>query len=588
MSKIIKRTLTVFSVFFILMISSFYTANAANPCRVSFSDPSCTVGSNVTVSVSVAGSVAAADINLVYNTDLLEFVSVSGGFSSGGNGAVRLYNMYNSGSGNMSFSITFRARAAGTASITVASYDIVDGNADPMDVTVGSSTITIANLSGDSSLSSLTISPGALSPAFSPSTTNYSVSVSNSVTSITVSAIPANSQARASVSGGSSLSVGRNTITVTVTAGNGTTTNYYITVTRAAAAGGSVTPPNTGTSSETSSSEEATIHYAEFADGTRLEVGGFTDDQVPRGFEIISFNYDGEEILAISHDGQEGVALYLLGDETHPSGFYFYDQEDNTVYPMTTFSSSSGYIIVNFPSDFEIPEGYSAATVTINDSSVNVFAPDGTENPTHYLLCAINSEGVKNVYLYDISENTLQRYGFAFGEDGLPVFNSSEDENTSSSEEPADDTENEAEPILPALALSFLPDALSDVGLLQHIIIAFLLLILVMIVIIIVFGIKNRRLKNDFSMFIIGEHDDSGETDPVPEDFMSPGEINLSASAELNGSDENISTGNFYTEYHEALTSDDVSEVSNTAKAQETTDDDTSGNSGSPNVDDKK
>ena len=99
--------------------AAYLPANAANACRISFSDPSCTVGSNVTVSVAVTGSVAAADINLVYSTDYLEFVSVSGGSSSGGGGSVRLYDYYSSGSGNMNFSITVRARAAGTGTVTV-------------------------------------------------------------------------------------------------------------------------------------------------------------------------------------------------------------------------------------------------------------------------------------------------------------------------------------------------------------------------------------------------------------------------------------------------------------------------------------
>ncbi|MGO8683096.1 MAG: cadherin-like beta sandwich domain-containing protein, partial [Thermoleophilia bacterium] len=90
-------------------------------------------------------------------------------------------------------------------------------------------------------LSSLTVSAGTLSPAFSAGTQSYSDSVANSVASITVTPTTNDSQATyvlqvggATVSNPIALSVGANVIDVVVTAQNGASETYVVTVTRAA------------------------------------------------------------------------------------------------------------------------------------------------------------------------------------------------------------------------------------------------------------------------------------------------------------------------------------------------------------------
>ncbi|RYD94909.1 MAG: hypothetical protein EOP54_16700, partial [Sphingobacteriales bacterium] len=105
----------------------------------------------------------------------------------------------------------------------------------------GSSTVTIHVRSNNADLSALAVNAGALSPAFSAGTTDYTVTVVNAVTSIKIT--PTVSQAGAKVSvdnneiaSGSgydvSLSDGDNSITVQVTAEDETTKDYYLTVTR--------------------------------------------------------------------------------------------------------------------------------------------------------------------------------------------------------------------------------------------------------------------------------------------------------------------------------------------------------------------
>ncbi|MDQ0438692.1 hypothetical protein QO014_003087 [Kaistia dalseonensis] len=117
-------------------------------------------------------------------------------------------------------------------------------------VTIETYTVTVnraAPASTDATLSSLSLSAGALEPAFASSTTSYSIDVPNETATTTVSPTATDAGATITVngtpvtSGGSSgaidLDVGANTITVAVTAEDGVTIETYtVTVNRAAPA----------------------------------------------------------------------------------------------------------------------------------------------------------------------------------------------------------------------------------------------------------------------------------------------------------------------------------------------------------------
>jgi len=151
-----------------------------------------------------------------------------------------------------------------TATVMVNGVTVTSGaTSNPIPLSPGSNTIIITvtaqngltkltykitvegPLSGISTLSSLTISAGTLSPVFSGSTTSYTDNVTNIVSSVTVT--PATTDPNATVtvngtavtsgtvSGNIALAVGNTVIPTIVTAQDGvTTTTYTITVTRAA------------------------------------------------------------------------------------------------------------------------------------------------------------------------------------------------------------------------------------------------------------------------------------------------------------------------------------------------------------------
>jgi len=90
-----------------------------------------------------------------------------------------------------------------------------------------------APLSADATLKSLSVSGQTLSPSFTPSETSYSVGeIPFSSDSISVSTVCNDAGANAKVAGATGLSVGSNTVKVTVTAPSGDTKVYTITVTR--------------------------------------------------------------------------------------------------------------------------------------------------------------------------------------------------------------------------------------------------------------------------------------------------------------------------------------------------------------------
>ncbi len=134
-------------------------------------------------------------------------------------------------------------------------------------ITTSTYTVTVTRAaSSDATLSALSLSTGTLSPTFTSGTTSYTATVANSVTSITV--MPTRTQANATItvngtsvnsgsaSGAISLTVGSNTITVIVTAQDGTTSTYTVSVTRLAiiinTANVTITAPAVGAAPQTS------------------------------------------------------------------------------------------------------------------------------------------------------------------------------------------------------------------------------------------------------------------------------------------------------------------------------------------------
>ena len=122
--------------------------------------------------------------------------------------------------------------AAGTkVSATITDIVTSDGNSDQSLNDASWSASVASPPSGNANLSGLSCGSYALSPSFSAGTTEYSVTVPYDVSRLPLDYSAADGGANVSVSG-NQLSVGVNTVVLTVTAANGATRRYTISVTR--------------------------------------------------------------------------------------------------------------------------------------------------------------------------------------------------------------------------------------------------------------------------------------------------------------------------------------------------------------------
>jgi hypothetical protein len=93
--------------------------------------------------------------------------------------------------------------------------------------------VTVTVQSNDTTLATLSVSPGILSPEFAASTAAYTVDVGNDITSITISATANEAHAAVTGTGTKTLDIGANPFSIVVTAETGATKTYTVTVTRA-------------------------------------------------------------------------------------------------------------------------------------------------------------------------------------------------------------------------------------------------------------------------------------------------------------------------------------------------------------------
>lgn len=180
-----------------------------------------------------------------------------------------------------------------------------------------------ASKSSDSSLASLGISPGSLSPSFSPGTYEYTATVDADVTRVSIPARPNSSKAViASVSGAKSIRPGTNTVKVVVEAENGTTSTYTITVYcgQGAQDAPAAQPQDTG------DPEPASVEGEISDTGPRGEIEGIGDAEEPE---------DEEKDQEISFDSN-GYLIYkgsaYIPSELMPEGEYVSLDKYNKLY----------------------------------------------------------------------------------------------------------------------------------------------------------------------------------------------------------------------------------------------------------------
>ena len=465
---------------------------------LSVSSSSVAVGKTVKVTVSMPSGYFGTVVISSSNERVL---------SNGGDGVVNIGDAAGPGYPT-SQSFSFTAKAAGSS--TIKAYCIVVGDAEGNDaggtITGASTTVTVTggssnndsnsnkdnkdNTGNDSdankdnenkeekkssnaSLGSLVISAGTLSPEFSAATKDYTATVDYSCSSLAVTANPADSKASVtSVTGNDSLEVGENTVSVVVTAEDGSTSTYNIVVTRRA--------------EDDPENADKQDNWKKFnINGTEWTmVNDIPEDVVPEGFEHSKTVIDGLEYNTL-HGTFGDITLVYLQSESG-NGLFVYDAAQNAAYEYVRINSESHFIVVLLPKVDDVPEGYNEVSLSIEGKGVATAyqtKAEKTDDKTKdfYLVYAINDNGESGWYTYDSVDGTYMRT-----ELGTPTVAQEENDGVKSE-------------LVPGIANKYL--VLAAILILVIIILALLLLVVV---------VKNKkRTANDED----DEEDDTKELD---------------------------------------------------------------------------
>lgn len=333
--------------------------------------------------------------------------------------------------------------------------------------------------SSNASLGSLVISAGTLSPEFSAATKDYTATVDYSCSSLAVTANPADSKASVtSVTGNDSLEVGENTVSIVVTAEDGSTSTYNIVVTR-----------RTEDDPENADKQD---NWKKFdINGTEWTmVNDIPEDVVPEGFEHSKTVIDGLEYNTL-HGTFGDITLVYLQSESG-NGLFVYDAAQNAAYEFVRINSESHFIVVLLPKVDDVPEGYNEVSLSIEGKGVATAyqtKAEKTDDQTKdfYLVYAMNDNGESGWYTYDSIDGTYMRTELS-----TPTVAQEENDTTKSE-------------LVPGIANKYL--VLAAILVLIIIILALLLLVVI---------VKNKkRTANEEN----DEEDDTKEFDIV-EDYI--------------------------------------------------------------------
>ncbi len=370
-------------VFFGFLFAFPITTNAAS-VSVAGTTATGVVGGNITVRVTLseASGLGSWEYSLTYDTNKLQLLS----------GSTHVVG-YVEGAGETSrtYTYSFRVKDTGTTTISVINTSIADWNENVTSPT-DSTTIELVNnetatekYSTNNNLESLEIEGHSLDPSFSSDVTNYKVELESDVTKIKINASPSDSKAKVSGTGEFDVHSGNNSFNIVVTAESGATKTYTIDV--------NVKEPNP------IEVKVDDISYTVVRNKEEL-------NDLVKGYMVeTTVHINDEDVLAYHIDSLD-LTLVALKDEEGDINFYIYDDGKYEPYYYLSDGTIDIHIIDNAK---EMPENYKLFEQELNGLTYNVYKLD--KNSQFFLVYGENIEtGDKNIYRYDLKDNTIQRY----------------------------------------------------------------------------------------------------------------------------------------------------------------------------------
>ena len=407
--KNIKRLIAFIGIFImgISLVPAYY-AKADEQVSVSISSASGTVGSEVTVTVTISADkdIDGATINVSYDNSIIRPVDKAN------SGVVMFSALEMTSDSTVSISQKFEIIAAGTTTLSVAGDAKISVNGEPATVSSSSSgKVTAkapASYSSDNTLKSLQISPGTLSPAFSPDRTTYNATVDADVKELVVSAAANDSAAKISISG-RRMDPGSNTTTITVTAEDGSVKKYIIYTTRLEDGQEATTEAESKTEAVTEDASQAVNNDGTVTiDGRKYSVvKDYSGITIPDGYQEIDYDYNGQKINAVKGI-KTGLILMYLESEDGKGGFYIYDETAKTFSPYNTVAEPEiTYVVLPITNSLEKPAGYALTKFTMNGKEVQVLMDADRQ---YCLFYGVSSLGEKGWFRYRVSDGTIQAY----------------------------------------------------------------------------------------------------------------------------------------------------------------------------------
>ncbi|MBO4693037.1 MAG: cadherin-like beta sandwich domain-containing protein [Clostridia bacterium] len=388
-----KRVICVlFAIILMTGVMSF--PSFADSASISLSKSNVPVGSNVTVNVRYSAGFAmyAIDASLTYNSSVLQYVS--GGTNNGS--TVKMVETL-SGETSKSFSVTFKAIAAGAGSVSFSAK--ASGDGDGSASSGATVTVTAPQPSSNANLSSIKLSEGTLSPAFKQATTKYNASVRYQTEKISISANAAAGDSTVSGAGTYNLKVGDNSFSLTVTAASGEKKTYTVIVKR-------MTEEETTAALQAERDNNPNLIVIDGKDrfiqsdvSALGQIEGFSPSLVQR---------KGADIGVLS-DNAGKYTLYWVTDENGENGaFYTADDKDNFTRLNYIRTNDRLYIIEPFKENINVSSEFVVGEYEVDGQKIPCYKYTDSDLSDFYVFyCYIN--GQSDYYRFDAAQNTMQR-----------------------------------------------------------------------------------------------------------------------------------------------------------------------------------
>lgn len=394
-NKITKYLLSCLLIFSSMIFINIGNVKASGGLSISPSTTSVKSGQNVTFTVSASSDCFVAELNLSVDSGATVIKNLSKPSLDGLNGETTTFTVKVTSNTTVtvtgiSASYTTETENSAKASATISV--VQDSNkSNSTNNTSSSNTTTQTPVkdtrSSENKLSSLSISAGTLSPTFSESQTSYKVELTSETQTIEVSAKAKDSKATVSGTGKHDLKIGENSIVVTVKAENGAKKTYTISI--------YVT-------------EKPSV-FVTLNDQNLGVLNDYSKIDTPKGFEKATEKIENQDVSVLKNENT-GLTLIYLIDDSGQAGFYIF--EDGKVlrkYETITILSKT-YVILDVSKDIEKQDGLVRGKVTIGEVELDGWTFEDKNHENYSVVYLMNDAGEKNLYVYENTEGTLQKY----------------------------------------------------------------------------------------------------------------------------------------------------------------------------------